>query len=173
MILMFSHKPSLALQPFTCQFPLNMKKFITSRGSHTFATEKFWKMSWIIAKIRRHPNRLCDGDTFCTRDNSIFSELSTSILPKALHIAHWRHLSFHMITNLKYRFAAMFIYIAYHHYVVNIHFEWVQSSLESCTTSKLADRFTSTSYQMKWHSSSHLHDVTCDTTSIVVNCHNL
>jgi len=107
-------------------------------------------MSWMPTKIRRHHDRLCDGHTFCTRDNSIFSELSTSILPKALHVSHWRHLAFHKITNLKHRFAAMFFHIALHHYVVNIHFERVQSSLESCTTSKLVDRFTPTSCQMKW-----------------------
>jgi len=44
----------------------------------------------------------------------------------------------------------MFIHVAYHHYIMNIHFERVQSFLESCSTSKLADRFTLTSYRMKW-----------------------
>jgi hypothetical protein len=106
----------------------------------------------MATKIRRHRGRFCDGHTFCTRDNSIYPKLSTSILPKTLHVSHWRHLVFHKITNLKHRFAAMFIHIAYHNYVVNIHFEQVQYSLESCTTSKLTDRFTLTSYQMKWRS---------------------
>jgi hypothetical protein len=129
-------------------------------------------MSWITSKIKRHHDRLCDGHTFCTKDSSIFSELSTSILSKALHISHWQHLVFHKITNLKYRFAAMFIYIIYHHYVVNIYFKRVQSSLESCTTSKLTDRLTPTSCQMSWHSSLRPYEVTCDTTSIVVNYHN-
>jgi hypothetical protein len=50
--------------------------------------------------------------------------------------------------------------------------EQVQTSLESCTTSKLADRFTPTSYQMKWRSSFVPYDVTYDKTSVVVNYHN-
>jgi hypothetical protein len=65
---------------------------------------------------------------------------------------YWRHLVFHKITNLKHKFAAMFIHIGYHPYVVNIHFEQVQSSLESCITSKLTDCLTPTSCQMKWRS---------------------
>jgi hypothetical protein len=96
----------------------------------------------MAAKIRRHHDRLCDGHTLCTRDDSTYLKLSTSILSKALHVSHWRRLAFHKIANLKHKFATIFIHIAYHHYVVNIYFKRVQSSLESCTTSKLTDRLT-------------------------------
>jgi hypothetical protein len=132
--------------------------------TNTFRTEKYREMSWMAAKIRWHHDRLCDGHTFYTRDYSTYLKLSTSILSKALHVSHWWHLSFHKITNLKHKFATMFIHIAYHHYVVNIYFERVQSSLESYTTSKLTDRLTPTSCQMNWHSSLRPYDVTCDTT---------
>jgi hypothetical protein len=124
------------------------------------------------AKTRRHYDRLYDEFTFNTKNNSIYPELRTPILPKALNVSHGRYFAFHKIANLKHRFAAMFIHISYHHYIVNIHFERVQSFLESCTTSKLADHFTPTSYQMKWCSPSRPYDVMCDTTSIVVNYHN-
>jgi hypothetical protein len=95
----------------------------------------------MTAKIRRHHDQLCDRHTFCTKDNSIYPKLSTPILLKALDVLHWWHLAFHKITSLKHKFAAMFI-----------HFERAQSSLESCTTLKLADHFTPTSCQMKWSS---------------------
>jgi hypothetical protein len=116
-------------------------------------------MSWMLSKIRRHHDRIHNGLTFNIKDDSIYHILSTSILPKALHVSHWRHLAFHTITSLKHKFAAMFIHIGYHHYVVNIHhyvvnihFELVQFFLESCTTLKLTDRLTPTSCQMKWRS---------------------
>jgi len=105
------------------------------------------------AKIRRHQDRLHNRLTFNIRDNSICLKLSTSILSKVLHVSHWRHLAFQEITNLKHKFVALFIHIAYYHYVVNIYFERVHSFLESCTTLKLANRLTPTSCQMKWRSS--------------------
>jgi hypothetical protein len=49
-------------------------------------------MSWIPAKTRIHHDWLHDELTFNTRDNSAYLKLSTSILPKALHVSHWQHL---------------------------------------------------------------------------------
>jgi hypothetical protein len=59
------------------------------------------------------------------------------------------HIGDHKITNLKHKFTTVFIHIAYHHYVVNIHLERVQSFPESCTASKLTDHLTPTSFQIK------------------------
>jgi len=123
----------------------------------------------MLAKIRRHHDQLHNELTFNIRDDSIYHILSTSILPKMLHASHWWHLAFHNITNLNHRFAVMFIHIAYHHYVVNIHFERVQSSLESCTTSKFTDR--SIQLHTKWSGVHCLcpYDVTCNTTFTTID----
>jgi hypothetical protein len=43
-------------------------------------------------RIRRHHDHLHDELMFHTRDSSTYLKLSTSILPKALHVSHWRHL---------------------------------------------------------------------------------
>jgi len=68
-------------------------------------------MSWMPAKIRRYHDRLHNRLTFNIRDDSIYPMLSTSILPKAIHVSHWRHLAI-QDHQFEHRFAAIFIYIA-------------------------------------------------------------
>jgi hypothetical protein len=152
MILVFSHKPSLTLQPFTCQFLLNIKKRITSKGLQTRSQQRNTR------KYHRCPLKLEDIMTDYVMDISF-------ALGTAQYIQNWAHpycskrYMFPIGDTLHFTRSPIWntdlrrcVSIAYHHYVVNIHFEWVQSSLESCTTSKFADRFAPTSCQMKWRS---------------------
>jgi hypothetical protein len=103
------------------------------------------------ANTRRHHDHLHNGLTFSARDNPIYPKLCAPILPKRYMLLIGDTLR-HTRSPIQTQIVAMFTYIAYHHQVANIHFGREQSSLESCTNSKLVDHFTPTSYHTKWHS---------------------